>query len=76
MAYRRAIHRACDRAFPAPKGTKGKSLSEWKKEHRWSPNRLRHTKATQVRDQFGLDADQVEEEFGAYRARFGIPEEK
>ena len=27
-------------------------------------------------DQFGLDAGQVEGEFAAYRARFGIPEEK
>ena len=41
--YRRAIHRACDRAgIP-----------------RWSPNRLRHAAATAVRKQFGLEAAQV-----------------
>ncbi len=49
MSYRRSIHRA----FPAPDGTEGKTLRRWKSEHRWSPNRLRHTKATQVREQFG-----------------------
>lgn len=42
-SYRRAIHRACDRA-----GVK-----------RWGPNRLRHSCATEVRRQFGLEAAQV-----------------
>jgi integrase len=42
-AYRRAIHRACDKAeIP-----------------RWSPNRIRHTAATQIRSRFGLEAAQV-----------------
>jgi integrase len=45
-AYRRAIHRACDKAFPS-------------KEHRWSPNRLRHSAATEVRRVVGLEAAQV-----------------
>ena len=35
-----AIWRACDKAGIP----------------RWSPNRLRHTKATELRKQFGLDA--------------------
>ncbi len=43
IAYRRAIHRACDRA-----GVR-----------RWSPNQLRHTAATTVRERFGLDAVQA-----------------
>jgi integrase len=57
--YRRAIHRACDRAFPAPEGTKGRELEKWRSEHRWSPNRLRHTRATEVRQHYGLDAVQA-----------------
>lgn len=42
-SYRRAIHRACDKV----------GIS------RWSPNRLRHTFATQVRKSYGLEAVQV-----------------
>ena len=42
-SYRRAIHRACDRA----------------QIERWSPNRLRHTAATEIRQRFGLEAAQV-----------------
>jgi integrase len=39
-SYRRAIHYACDKAAI----------------ERWSPNRLRHSAATEVRSKFGLDA--------------------
>jgi integrase len=42
-SYRRAIHRACDRAVI----------------DRWSPNRLRHSAATEIRREFGLEAAQV-----------------
>lgn len=42
-SYRRAIHRAC----------KAASIDMW------SPNQLRHTMATRVRREFGLDAAQV-----------------
>ncbi len=42
-SYRRAIHRACE----ANDITK------------WSPNRLRHTSATEIRRRFGLEAAQV-----------------
>jgi integrase len=42
-SYRRAIHRACDKA----------------KVDRWSPNRLRHAAATEIRKRFGLEAAQV-----------------
>ncbi len=42
-SYRRAIHRACDKA----------------KIDRWSPNRLRHTAATEVRKEFGLEGAQI-----------------
>lgn len=42
-SYRRAIHRACDKAGIG----------------RWSPNRLRHSAATEIRARFGLEAAQV-----------------
>ncbi|TWT48998.1 tyrosine-type recombinase/integrase [Botrimarina hoheduenensis] len=42
-SYRIAIHRACVKAGV----------------EKWSPNRLRHTAATEVRKQFGLEAAQV-----------------
>jgi integrase len=42
-SYRRAITRACDKA----------------KVDAWSPNRLRHSAATEVRKRFGLEAAQV-----------------
>jgi integrase len=80
-SYRRAIHRACDRAFPHPaiaaiagsglparkkmlataakkrelKGT----LAAWQSDHRWSPNQLRHSAATTIRKEFGLEAAQI-----------------
>ena len=76
-SYRRAIHRACDTAFP-PVGQLAKradetvkqwkcrltpeqreSLKKWQSDHRWSPNRLRHSAATEIRRRFGLEAAQV-----------------
>jgi integrase len=68
-AYRSAIWRACDKAFPHPTLSKHKSadlteeqraeLSVWRKSHRWSPNRLRHAAATRIRKAFDLEAAQV-----------------
>lgn len=34
-------------------------LKMWQKDHRWSPNQLRHTFGTKVRKQYGLEAAQV-----------------
>ncbi|TWU62375.1 site-specific tyrosine recombinase XerC [Crateriforma conspicua] len=42
-SYRRAIHRACDKLGI----------------EKWAPNRLRHTSATQIRKEFGIEAAQV-----------------
>jgi len=42
-SYRRSIHRACGKAGI----------------DRWSPNRLRHSMATQVRREFGLEESQI-----------------
>jgi len=58
-AYRRAIERACDRAFPPPEGLTGKARRQWQHDHRWTPHRLRHTAGTLVREQFGLDCAQA-----------------
>ncbi|MEZ6127099.1 MAG: site-specific integrase [Planctomycetaceae bacterium] len=42
-SYRRAIHRACEKLGI----------------EKWAPNRLRHTSATEIRKQFGIEAAQV-----------------
>lgn len=60
-SYRRAVNRACELAFPLPDGVaKGSAEAKaWRKAHDWSPNRLRHTAATEIRKKFGLEAAQV-----------------
>lgn len=58
-AYARAIHRACDKAFTPPDGLSEEEQVAWRKAHRWSPNRLRHAAATEIRRRFGLEAAQV-----------------
>lgn len=59
-AYGNAIRRACDKAFPAPEnGQSPEAIKAWQESHRWSPNQLRHTAATEIRRRFGLEAAQV-----------------
>jgi integrase len=68
-SYRRSIHRACDKAFPHPelakikrsemKAAEVEQLREWQSQHRWAPNQLRHSAATEIRRRFGLEAAQV-----------------
>lgn len=57
-SYRRAIHRACDRADRAARkkadGAVGEQLVP-----QWSPNQLRHSAATEIRRRFNLEAAQV-----------------
>jgi integrase len=36
-----------------------KEATAWRLSHRWSPNQLRHTAATEIRRRFGLEAVQV-----------------
>ena len=67
--YRRAIHRACDKAFPHPKyhsldesvqtEAQVEAVKRWQSHHRWSPNQLRHSTATQLRKGFGLEGAQT-----------------
>jgi len=58
-AYLLAIHRACDKAFPPEGELSPIELKKWRSERRWSPNRLRHTAATELRKRYGLEAAQV-----------------
>jgi integrase len=60
-AYRRAIQRACDKAFPAPGDIANEParLSTWQSQHRWAPNQLRHSAATEIRRMYGLEAAQT-----------------
>ena len=58
-SYAWAIRRACDAAFPPPKYLKEKVHKTWRREHRWSPNQLRHNAATELRKQFGIEAARV-----------------
>jgi len=67
-SYRRAISRACDLASGMPKRLRiipadatdaqqrRREAAEWRRTHAWAPNRLRHTAATKIREQFGLEA--------------------
>ena len=68
-AFRRSVHRGCDRAFPHPTlaaipktklaAEQLAELKKWQAAHRWSPNQLRHSAATEIRRQFGLEAASV-----------------
>lgn len=60
-AYERAIRYACQQAFPAPDDVAADDarLAEWRREHTWAPNQLRHNFATRVRREHGLEAAQV-----------------
>lgn len=68
-SYRVAVERACDRAFRHPTIVKKRGvdltddqsdeLAAWRKEHRWHPHRLRHTRATEIRRRFDVEAAQV-----------------
>jgi integrase len=59
-AYRHAIARACDLAFPPPKDICSDPVKAkaWCSEHRWNPHRLRHSAATEIRRRFGIEAAQ------------------
>lgn len=58
-SYRRAIHRACNLAFPAPTELSSTQLTEWRNEHQWSPNQLRHNCATRLRREHGVEIARI-----------------
>ena len=58
-SYEKSIHRGTDKAFPPPEGLNEEQIKAWRKRYRWTPNRLRHTAATFLRKEFGIDAARV-----------------
>jgi len=46
-------------ATKAEKARIRKEAAIWRAKHCWSPNQLRHTAATQIRQRFGLEAAQA-----------------
>lgn len=60
-SYCQAIHLACRKAWPPPADVAADAsrLRAWTVANRWSPNQLRHTKATEIRRLYGLEAAQV-----------------
>ncbi len=58
-SYRQVIHRAIDKANKLRTAEAADMGIEPVLIPRWSPNQLRHTKATEVRRKFGLEAAQV-----------------
>ncbi|MCG8404729.1 MAG: site-specific integrase [Phycisphaerales bacterium] len=58
-SYEHAINRGCDKAFPPPKKLNETEVRQWRKDHRWSPNQLRHSAATFLRKEFGIEAARV-----------------
>ncbi|MEZ6232911.1 MAG: site-specific integrase, partial [Phycisphaerales bacterium] len=66
-SYGRAIAELCARAFPHPTlagrddldEAERLELSAWRRAHHWSPNRLRHSAATELRRQAGIDTARV-----------------
>jgi integrase len=58
-SYRRAIYRACAAAFPPPDGLSDEDHEQWRLDHQWFPNQLRHAAGTKFRRECGLEAAQV-----------------
>jgi integrase len=68
-ALYKSVHRGCRRAFPHPTlssvaddeltAKQRRELVEWEKAHRWHPNQLRHTFATEVRAKYDAETARV-----------------
>ncbi len=54
-SYRKAVQRACLKAFPAPEGLDEAAIKLWNDGHTWAPSQLRHTVATEARQHRGLE---------------------
>ena len=57
--YGRAILNACKKAFPPPSGLSSDEERKWYQDHRWAPNQLRHSRATELRRAEGIEAASV-----------------
>ncbi|MEI8211050.1 MAG: tyrosine-type recombinase/integrase [Planctomycetota bacterium] len=52
--------RACEKAFPPPESLSSREdVLAWNREHSWAPNQLRHTFATKVRKEHGLEVASI-----------------
>jgi integrase len=72
-SYRHAITRACAQAFGMPselrkiprsapdaeKQALRKKAAEWRKVHCWHPHQLRHTAATKIRREYGIEVARI-----------------
>jgi integrase len=60
-AYHQAIRYSCLKAFPVPADLSNDpaAAKQWRDEHKWFPNQLRHTAATEIRRRYGLEAAQT-----------------
>jgi integrase len=58
-SYRDAIHRACTQADAATRQGRPDVPVDQRIIPNWAPNQLRHTRATELRKQYGLDAARV-----------------
>jgi integrase len=59
LSFARAVIRACDAADKAAHRADPTVFKQDRIIERWTPNRLRHTAATEIRKRFGLEAAQV-----------------
>jgi integrase len=72
-SYGQAIRKACEKIFDMPRELRNVSMSlpesersqlksqarVWREKHCWHPHQLRHTAATEIRRQYGIEAAQV-----------------
>jgi integrase len=56
QSYGRSIAYACGKAFPVPPCLTEQQQKQWKSDHTWSPNQLRHSRATELRKLYGIEA--------------------
>ncbi len=78
-SYRQAVRRACARAFPHPTldakpetaltPAERDELDRWRRDHRWSPNQLRHAAASALYNAEGLTLEQAAALLGHADAR-------
>jgi integrase len=54
-----SVCNGCEVAFGMPEDLTKEQRRAWRIQHVWAPNQLRHTAATQIRRQFGLEAAQI-----------------
>lgn len=59
IGYATAIKRGCDRAWPVPSCLNPELAAQWRKEHRWHANQLRHTAATRLRAEYGIELARI-----------------